>query len=57
MKELKLVALLVFVDFPFSFGVQHLLGDLLNLPDVFVGAITVALTVLVNMLIQMVRFM
>ena len=56
MNELKLILLLVCVDFPFSFGVQHLLGCYLGLPIGVISGITVGLTIIVNLCISIMKF-
>lgn len=56
MNELKLVLLLVCVDFPFSFGIQHMLGCWFGLPTGVISGITLALTIIVNLCISIMKF-
>lgn len=56
MNELKWIILLVCVDVPFSFGIQHMLGCLLNAPDSIVAVLGCALTIIVNLCITSFKF-
>ncbi len=51
--ELKWIVLLVCVDFPFSFGMQHIFGCLLNAPDVLTIVLGCVLTIIVNLCLTM----
>lgn len=48
MSEWKLYAFMVFIDFPFSYGVLKLIDEITNLPDVWRIVISTVLTVFVN---------
>ena len=53
MNELKWIILLVCVDLPFSFGLQHMFGCLLNAPDVIVAVLGCSLTIIMNLCLTM----
>lgn len=56
MNQLKLILLLLFIDFPFSFGVHHILGCLFNAPDAVIGGLSTGLTIFANLFITMLKF-